>query len=165
MTGMQPPTGPAQEPGERRRLDHPPSDRYRTAESEAALGGETDDETGNAEAAATGLPLRERVLRAVAVGLVGSIAITVLGGPLSITAGLVGAAGLIGWLVGIAVRPARAAAVAIALGSVVLGLIGIWLFAGIEGGVLGPIDYLAEVQGVLVPIELAVAGALAGAAG
>ena len=39
------------------------------------------------------------------------------------------------------------------------------MFAGIEGGALPLVDYLAQVQGVLVPIELAVAGALAAAAG
>jgi hypothetical protein len=157
MGRMQPPTGSTPEPGERRRLDHPPSDRY-AADTTAS---KTPDATVEAEA---GLPARERILRGIAVGLAGAIAMTILGGPLSITGGLVGAAGLIGWLVGIVVRPGRPAAVAIALGSIVLGLLGIWLFAGIEGGVLGPIEYLADVQGLLVPIELVVAGGLAAAA-
>jgi hypothetical protein len=58
-------------------------------------------------------------------------------------------------------RPLRVGAVIVALGSVALGLVGIWLFAGIEGGVLGIVDYLADVQGLLVPIELIVAGVLA----
>ena len=92
------------------------------------------------------------------------MAVTVLGGPLSITAGLVGAAAVIGWLAGLATRPLRAAAVAVAVGSVALGLVGIWLFAGLEGGTLGLVDYLAQVQGILVPIELVVAGTLAAAA-
>jgi hypothetical protein len=43
----------------------------------------------------------------------------------------------------------------------VAGLVGIWLYAGLEGGALGLIDYLAEVQGILVPVELAAAGILA----
>ena len=107
---------------------------------------------------------RDLVLRGVAVALAGAIAMTILGGPLSITAGLIGAAAVIGWLVGIVTRPARAAAIAIAVGSVALGLVGIWLFAGLEGGALGLVDYLAQVQGILVPIELVVAGSVAAAA-
>jgi hypothetical protein len=86
---------------------------------------------------------------------------TLLGGPLSITAGLIGASGAIGYVVGAAMRPLRLAAVITALGSVVLGLVGIWLFAGIEGGVLDIVDYLGDVQGPLVLIELLVAGVLA----
>ena len=100
----------------------------------------------------------------MAVGLVGAIAITLFGGPLSITAGLVAAAGVTGWIVGRVARPEKVAAVLIAVASVGLGLVGIWLYAGIEGGALGLVDYLVQVQGVLVPIELAIAGLLAFAA-
>ena len=146
---MQPP-----EPGERRRLDHPPSDRYAAEPPAADRGASTTED-------AAPLPDRKRILRGVAVGLGGAIVITILGGPLSITAGLVGAAGAIGFVVGAVMRPLRLAAVVVAIAAVVLGLIGIWLFAGLEGGVLGPIEYLADVQGVLVPIELLVAGVLA----
>jgi hypothetical protein len=152
--------GAPPEPGERRRLDHPPSDRYATSDSadSATEPADVADET------ATETPPRERLLRGIAVGLAGAIAFVILGGPLSITAGLVGLAGVIGWVVGAVTRAGRLPAVAIALASVALGLAGIWLYAGTEGGVLGPLDYLAEVQGVLVPIELAVAGILAAAA-
>ena len=151
---MQPPAAPSPEPGERRRLDHPPSDRYRPA---APAG----DEGVAAAADETPLPDRERVLRGIAVGIGGAILITLLGGPLSIVAGLVGAAGAIGYVVGAVMRPLRGAAVLVALGSVALGLVGIWLFAGIEGGVLGIVEYLADVQGLFVPVELVVAGVLA----
>ena len=58
--------------------------------------------------------------------------------------------------------PARAATVAV--GVVLLGLAGIWLFGRWEGGVLDPIEYFAEVQGILVPFELVVAAGLAAAA-
>jgi len=155
---MQPPAAPSPEPGERRRLDHPPSDRYRTT---------APDGNENADAAVdeTPLPDRERVLRGIAVGLGGAIVMTLLGGPLSIVAGLVGAAGAIGFLVGAVMRPLRAGAVLVAVGSVVLGLVGIWLFAGIEGGVLGIVEYLADVQGLFVPVELVVAGVIAAIAG
>jgi len=151
---MQPPAAPSPEPGERRRLDHPPSDRYRPA---APAG----DEGVAAAADETPLPDRERVLRGIAVGIGGAILMTLLGGPLSIVAGLVGAAGAIGYVVGAVMRPLRGAAVLVALGSVALGLVGIWLFAGIEGGVLGIVEYFADVQGLFVPVELIVAGGLA----
>jgi len=66
-------------------------------------------------------------------------------------------------LTGLVVRPPlRAAAIAVAV--VLAGLLGIWLFGRWEGGVLDPIEYFAEVQGILVPLELLAAGGLAAAA-
>ena len=56
-------------------------------------------------------------------------------------------------------RPWIAAALA-ALG-VVLGQIGLWLFARAEGGVLAPIDYLGQTFGPLVPVEVLLAAAVA----
>jgi len=127
-------------------LDRPPGDRYRPT-SEAA---------GSARAIDAALaPL------AVAVG--GALAFVLLGGVMAVTAGLIVVAGLIGWLTGLLVRPPLRAAV-VAFGIVVLGLLGIWLFGRMEGGVLDPIEYFAEVQGFLVPLELLVAGGLAAAA-
>ena len=111
------------------------------------------------------LSRNERIVRGIGVALVGVLAFVVLGGPLSVTVGLVAVAGVIGWLTGMLVRPDKAIAAVIAVASVAAGLVGVWLFAGIEGGALGLVDYLAQVQGILVPIELAVAGALAAAAG
>jgi hypothetical protein len=140
--------GPSAEPGERRRLDRPPSDRYEAAAADAP------DTISDEDATPAVVP----------VGLAGVIAFTVLGGPLSVTVGLVAAAGAIGWVIGMVMRPDRALAVVLAIGSVALGLVGIWLFAGLEGGALGLVDYLAQVQGILIPIELAVAGVLAAAA-
>src|SRR5262245_10311101 len=162
MKSMQPSTGQSPEPGERRRLDRPPSDRY---QQDAAAGarGPSAEADSDADSDAP-LPARELILRGIGVGIVGAIAMTILGGPLSVTVGLVAAAGAIGWVIGMVSRPLRLAAIVIALVSVVLGLAGIWLYAGVEGGVLGPIEYLAEVQGILVPIELAAAGVLAAAA-
>lgn len=87
--------------------------------------------------------------------------IAVLGGPLSVTLGLLGVAAVIGWAVGSLARPSLGLAVGIAVGSVALGLVGIWLFARFEGGVLGLPDYFAEVQGPLVFLELAAAGLIA----
>jgi hypothetical protein len=48
-------------------------------------------------------------------------------------------------------------AVGLALGAVVLGQVGLWLYARTEGGVLGPLEYLGETFGLLVPLELAAA--------
>jgi hypothetical protein len=156
MEPMQSPPGAQPEPGERRRLDHPPSDRYQDAAATATVPAE--------ERETAPLSAQDRLIRGIGVGLVGVIVMTLLGGPLSVTVGLIAAAGAIGWLTGLVARPMRAAAAAIALAAVGLGLVGIWLYAGTEGGVLGIVDYLAEVQGILVPIELAVAAGLAAVA-
>ena len=48
-------------------------------------------------------------------------------------------------------------ALLIALGAVVVAQLGLWQYARIEGGVLPPLDYLAEVFGPLVPGQLLVA--------
>jgi hypothetical protein len=135
---------PSAEPGDRRRLlDHPPSDRY-----------------GDVPATPEPGPAR-RASGPLAAGLVGAAVIAFLGGPLSVTFGLLGVAAVTGWAVGSLARPSLGLAVGIAVGSVALGLVGVWLFARLEGGVLGLPEYLAEVQGPLVFVELAVAGVIA----
>jgi len=140
------------EPGERRpgqgrpTLERPPGDRYAPT---------------RAVAREPGVLGRVRAPLAVAIG--GVLLFVVLGGVLAMTAGLIVLAGLIGWLTGLLVRPPwRAAVVAVAV--VVAGLLGIWLFGRWEGGVLDPIEYLAEVEGFVVPLEVLVAGGLAAAA-
>jgi hypothetical protein len=157
MERMQTPTDPAPptpspEPGERRRLDRPPSERYADVPSPDAA---TAAPEPAAEPTAT-----TRLARGAAVAVAGAVVIFLLGGPLSVTAGLVAAAAVIGWLVGSTVRSAGPA-VALAVASVAVGLVGIWLFAQSEGGVLGIVEYLADVHGPLIPIEFAVAGLLA----
>lgn len=138
------------EPGERRRrLARPPSERY------AAPPAESD---GAAEPVGSGA-----VIRAVAIGLGGAVAMTILGGPLSVTAGLLAVAVLVGWAIGSILRPALALAVALAAGSAILGLVGIWLYARSEGGVLGLIDYLGQVEGPLAPLLVGLAAFVAAA--
>ncbi|HEY8632207.1 MAG TPA: hypothetical protein VIL50_03560, partial [Candidatus Limnocylindrales bacterium] len=66
--------------------------------------------------------------------------------------------------VAVAGRPIELRAAAVAVAVVLAGLLGIWLFGRWEGGVLAPIEYFAEVQGILVPLELLAAGGLAAAA-
>ena len=144
-------TTPANEPGERPpRLDRPPSDRYPPAPAV------TGPDPGGARLDAIAVPL----------GLiVGSgIAFVVLGGVLLVTAGLVVAGAFVGWLTGRLVSPpGRAAAVGFA--AVAVGLLGVWLFGRIEGGVLDPIAYLFEVEGgIVVILSLLAGGGLAAAA-
>jgi hypothetical protein len=78
-----------------------------------------------------------------------------------VTLGLVIVAAFSAWLIASLVRPRVWLAVALAIGSVALGLVGIWLFADLEGGTLGLVDYLGQVQGPLVIVEVLVAGLVA----
>ena len=150
------PRPPSPEPGERRRLDHPPSDRY----GSAAPGGDAAD-AARTVADESPLPDRERVLRGIAgrprwcdrddaarraapdrgrtrrrgrrdrLRRRGGDAAVARRVPCS-------------WRSARGARARRDLAV-----------------AGIEGGVLGIVEYLAERQGLLVPAELIVAGVLA----
>lgn len=170
-TRTEPPTAPdsdpltpipaAQAPGERR-LAHPPSDRYRAAEAAAAASAQG---TADADASvARGLAL------ATIAAIAGAAATVVLGGIITLTAGLVGVAIVTGWAVAAGLRfgagPRLAGsrrawmAVVIALAAVALGQLGLWLYARTEGGVLPLPEYLGEVFGILVPIQ-AVFAALA----
>lgn len=89
---------------------------------------------------------------------------------LAVSAGLLVVAGATGWAVALGLRVGAGEslstgrrvrlALGLALLAVVLGQLGLWLYARTEGGVLGPLDYLGETFGPLVPLEL-VAAALA----
>jgi hypothetical protein len=148
---------PANEPGERR-LARPPSDRYRPTVSEPA------------ESSSVGSPARG-ILFGDMVGLLGAAAITLAGGLVTITAGLLVVAAVVGWAVAVAVaygagasltgRTRTLISVLTALISVGLGQVGLWLLARGEGGVLPLIDYLGETFGILVPLQLAIAGLVA----
>lgn len=144
-----PSDAPAATPGERR-LDRPPSDRYQVTTLDEATSGDT----GSAgRAIAAGL----------VVALVGAAATVVLGGVVGISAGLLVVAAATGWAVGTATvigggsRLSRRArpwlAVAGATDAVILGQLGLWLYAMSEGGVLPLVDYLAQTFGVLVPLQ------------
>jgi hypothetical protein len=145
-------------PGERR-LDRPPSDRYREAEAPP-----------DAVAPAAGSPARA-IAYALIVGVVGVVAIVVFGGVLAFSAGLLVVAAVLGRATalalrlggGVSLRPPALTwlAVGLALGAVVVGQLGLWWYALTEGGVLGPLDYLVETYGVLVPLELLLAAAFA----
>jgi hypothetical protein len=104
---------------------------------------------------------------AAIAGIAGAAAITVLGGVLTVTAGLVVAAATTGWAVGTGLRAGRGArragagpvrtALALAMVAIALGQIGLWAYARAEGGVLAPLDFLWQVYGGLVPVEFVTA--------
>lgn len=94
-------------------------------------------------------------------GLAGAAAITVLGGVVTMTAGLIVVAAATGWAVGAAMPGRTRAAVGLALVAVALGQLGLWSYARSEGGVLGPIDLLWQVYGGLVPLEFLAAAIFA----
>ena len=109
--------------------------------------------------------------RGALVAIGGAVVFALLGGLLSMTAGLLAVAAAIGWLVGRTVAagagpsapPARRSVIAavLAIDGVVLGLLGIWLVAALQGGRLGLLEYLAQTRGLLAPLEIAVAAAIA----
>lgn len=156
--------GPRDAGGERpskRLLDRPPSER---------LAG-TAGAAGTAERAAAGTPGRA-VGYGVAAAAAG-IAVHVGAATLLLwTSGLLVVATTIGIVVGLAVAVGgagslrswsrRGLAVVLALGAVALAAGVNWALSGMY---LGPLDYLAQVYGLLVPAQLALAaaGALAGA--
>ena len=124
------------------RLERAPSERYAREQAPTARG-------------------REGAARAVGVAVAGAAVIAFLGGPLSMTGGLLAVSVVVGIVLGSTLRPRTAVAVGLAVGSVVLGLLGVWLFSRLEGGVLDPLAYLADVEGPLVPIQLLLAAASA----
>ena len=160
-----PKPGSAPSPGERR-LERPPSDRYRAAEPTAADGDAAD------AAAASGAAPGRGIALGLLVAIVLAAAITVAGGILLVSAGLVVLAAAGGWAVALALKIGPGATMArrdriwlaagLALAAVVLGQVGLWLFARTEGGVLPLVDYLFQTFGPLVPLQaLAAAGAAA----
>ncbi len=139
IAGAEPGDRPARQPT---RLERPPSDRYaREVAPEAGVRG------------AAG--------RALGFAVGGAAAIAFLGGPLSMTGGLLVVSVAIGIVLGSTLRPRTAVAVGLAVGSVVVGLLGVWLFSRVEGGVLDPLTYLADVEGPLAPLQLLLAAASA----
>jgi hypothetical protein len=149
------PATPDPIPGERR-LAHPPSDRYRTPEPETPTRPVS--------------PGRGLAYAAI-VGIVGAVMIVVLGGVLTLTGGLFVVAAVIGYATAWALRVGGGStigdrrraylALGLALASVALGQLGLWLYALTEGGVLSLLDYLAEAFGPLVPIQAVIAGLVA----
>ena len=105
--------------------------------------------------------------------IAGAVVIAAGGGLLTITAGLLVVAAIVGWVVAVALVLGAGAptatergrrrwtAAAMALAGITLGQVGLWLIARGEGGTLGVVDYLAETFGVLVPAELLISAVVA----
>jgi hypothetical protein len=149
------PGGELAQPGERR-LERPPSDRYTPAVPEPSPNG----------AGSQGHAIAYAVLAAIG----GAVAITVGGGLLAMTAGLLVIAAALGWAVAAALSTSRdggtrtrrmALAAGMAAIGVALGQLGLWVVARQEGGTLGLVDYLGEVFGILVLLQLGIAVAVA----
>jgi hypothetical protein len=145
-----PEPGDVPPPGARRRLERPPSERYRPAEASAEV------------------RRRGSMVRAVAFGLVAAVAgivvFTLVAGPLAVDAGLVVVAGVMGLAIGRAVvtgagtslpdRQRIGLAVVLFVAALLGAELATWQFALSEGGVLGPVDYLRDTFGFLVVLEL-----------
>jgi hypothetical protein len=152
MAAMTAPT-----PGDPRRLDRPPSDRFRLEEEQVGAG-----PSGSIVRAA---------LAADGMALAGAALTVVLGGVLALSAGLLVLWASVGSLIGHVTRwgggsnvPAIVR-VLLAVGSAVVGVtfgqVGLWLYAGLEGGVLPLVDHLAQTYGILVPLQVVLAAGFA----
>ena len=134
-----------------KRLAEAPSARYAPAPGAPAKAGSS---------------LRRPAVRAALVAIAGAAATVIVGEILASIFGLLLIAGATGTTIGLVVARAavpddgrvptpRRTAVRVALGlallSLVLGDLGLWLFAQSEGGVLSPFDYLWQTFGPLVP--------------
>jgi hypothetical protein len=150
------------EPGDRRpgggpRLQAPPSQRYAATAA--------DDQPADEPSEARGVVLATLVAAFCAAILV------VLGGAFDFTAGLIVVAFFLGRLTAIgmtvgagrSVSTARrmAASIAISLLAVLVAQLALWAWGRAEGGTLGPVDFLAQTYGVLVLLELLLAGGAA----
>lgn len=165
------------EPGDRpprRLLEQAPSERLAARTRGAAAGGGAASAAGAAAAAAAGgaAGSRGRALAwGAAAGAGAAAAHAVAATVLLWTGGLLVVAVLLGIVVGLAVAagggsslaPGTRRSLAIALALVALvGALGVsWALSGMY---LGPLDYLFQVYGLLVPAQLALAafGAVAG---
>jgi len=142
------------EPGERRRLEQPPSARY--AERTAGPG------TGAAGSALIG-PL----IRADIAAVLGAAALVFVGAVIASTFGLLFVAGAMGAAIGLVLarasvpgegggtavdrRTVGRLAIALAVVAVVVADVFTWLYARNEGGTLGLFDYLWTAFGPFVP--------------
>lgn len=139
------------DPGERR-LARPPSDRYRAVEPDAE---------GVSAPSRGSLP--RGVLYGAVAALGGVLATVLLGGAMALSAGLLVVWASAGNAIGLATRIGSGLAVprstrigiaaGLALAGAALGQLGLWWYAGTEGGVLPLLAYLGETFGILVPLQ------------
>ncbi len=155
--GSPPPSGP-------RQLDRAPGERYRARPGQpAAPGGEATISAGPTPAARAAAPFVVASIGAVLVAVLGSF---------DIGAGLLAVSGFIGWATGVAIvwggvpgggaRGRRGLwSAGLAAASIVVGLVLLWAWSRVEGGVLDPIGYLDERFGPIAYLNIVVAAAVA----
>jgi hypothetical protein len=152
-----------------RPLERAPGERYRTAGGEARSAGSKEA----ASAPVATAPAPARPTRTIAAGS----AVAVAGGAfyallsqVDIGPGLLAVAAFIGWCVAVAMlwnaspgpfRRRGAVAAALGGGSIVLGLLLAWAWSRVEGGVLGPLEYVDQRFGPVAYLEIAVASGVA----
>jgi hypothetical protein len=179
--------GSSPTPGEvrpRRTLERPPSARFQADQGAASEEAGAGAGTGGAGAQGSGRALTTGGLRtAIGIAILGAVAIAALNAVLAVTTGLVAVAGVTGYLIGLALRPGSmvdalggrtpgvstganrvSLAIELALLAVAAGAAGAWLVAIPQGNLLGPIDYLGQTLGILLPVQAvaAVVGAWLG---
>jgi hypothetical protein len=169
---------PDREPGDRpprRLLEHAPSERYAASGAAGAGGGQPGSgparARGSVDRGGESRGLRRAILvglGAAALGAAVHVAFAVL---LLATGGLLVVAATLGFAVGALVRygagsrvragAVRGVGLALALAAIVAALAINW---SLSGEYLGPLDFLTQVYGALVPLQVAAAaaGALAG---
>ena len=157
---------PQRAPGEAmpRRLERPPSERYRPGASATA--------GGPGAASGNGSALPGPLARAGVVSLAGAVLLVVVGAILASTAGLLFAAGATGAAIGLVL--ARAAvpeggarpvprrtiawiAVGLSIAAVAVAAVATWVIAQREGGTLALVAYLVETFGLFSPGETVIA--------
>jgi hypothetical protein len=151
-----------QDGGERRRLDRAPGERYR-----AAPGGDA------APDGAASNPRTRAIVAVLVVADAGAVAFFLIG-LLDLGVGLLAIAAFLGWVIGVAViwwghdtlaRGQRRIALAASLAAwaIVFAIAIDWGYALTQGGVLGPLEYVAQRYGPWGPLSVAVAAVVGGA--
>lgn len=115
------------------------------------------------------------VALAVLVAAIGGVVVFLVGN-LDVGAGLLALSAAVGWTTGLALAEGRrgrggyppgrtrmALAAGIAAGAVALAFVALGVAAILEGGVLSPIDYLANRFGPIVLLDVAIAGVVGAA--
>lgn len=145
--------------GERRRLDRAPGARFVVPPPGAA-------------APTPGVSVRRLVI-AIIVAAIGALAFLILG-QLDLGPGLLAVAAFTGWMTAVALvdldggaglqpGPGRiAVAAGLAAGAILTAILLDWAWAGVQGGVLGPLDYISQRYGPAALVDIGAAGLLAG---
>jgi hypothetical protein len=96
------------------------------------------------------------------IGAFGALAVVIVYGVLAVTTGLLAIAGATGYVLGIVLRGSPSAgswSLLVAAASMAVGIAGGWLVSLAQGGVAGPLDYVAQTLGVLALVVPLVAAA------